>query len=160
MIWEDLNEKLIIPKLEVKNSSDVFQKLGGLLVSEGYCKNTYVQALIDREKEFPTGINMGEIGIAIPHTDRGHVNKGAVAIGILKEPVHFYQMGFTDVEVNVKIVFMLAVDDPEAHLPFLQRVLQVLQDQNVLEKLTHVTKSQEIIEIVKEKEQELELIAL
>lgn len=155
MIWEDLKEKLIIPDLEAKSSSDVFRKLGGLLISEGFCKDTYVQALIDREKEFPTGINMGAIGIAIPHTDRGHVNKGAVAIGILKEPVRFYQMGFTDVEVNVKIVFMLAVDDPEAHLPFLQRVLQVLQDQAVLEQLKNVKNSQQIIEIVKEKEKEL-----
>jgi len=155
MIWEDLNEKLIVPDLEAESSSDIFRRLGGLLVSEGYCKDTYVQALIDREKEFPTGINMGNIGIAIPHTDRGHVNSGKVAIGILKEPVHFYQMGSTDVAVNVKIVFMLAVDDPEAHLPFLQRVLLVLQDQQVLERLMQVKSKQEIIHIIKEKEQEL-----
>lgn len=152
MIWEDLNEKLIVPDLIAETSSDVFRILGGKLIKEGFCKDSYVQALIDREKEFPTGINMGEIGIAIPHTDRGHVNKGAVAIGILKEPVQFYQMGFTDVEVNVKIVFMLAVDDPEAHLPFLQRILQVLQDQSVLEKLMKVLDKKEVIQIIKEKE--------
>jgi PTS system galactitol-specific IIA component len=155
MIWEDLNEELIIPDLEAESSTDVFRKLGGLLTSKGYCKETYVQALIDREKEFPTGINMGEIGIAIPHTDRGHVNKGGVAIGILKNPVHFYQMGSNDVEVKVRLVFMLAVDDPEAHLPFLQRILQVLQDQDVLGKLTSAAECQEIIEIIKNKENNL-----
>lgn len=69
MIWEDLNENLIMPDLKAGSSDEVFQQLGGLLVSEGYCKSSYVQALTEREKDFPTGINMGNIGIAIPHTD-------------------------------------------------------------------------------------------
>jgi len=96
MIWEDLNENLIVPDLEAKSSDEVFEKLGGLFIAEGYCRDTYVDALKDREKDFPTGVNMGSIGIAIPHTDKQHVIKGGVAIGVLKESVHFYQMGTTD----------------------------------------------------------------
>ena len=92
MIWEDLNENLIVPDLEAKSSDEVFEKLGGLFIAEGYCRDTYVDALKDREKDFPTGVNMGSIGIAIPHTDKQHVIKGGVAIGVLKEPVHFFQM--------------------------------------------------------------------
>ena len=113
MIWEDLNENLIVPDLEAKSSDEVFEKLGGLFIAEGYCRDTYVDALKDREKDFPTGVNMGSIGIAIPHTDKQHVIKGGVAIGVLKEPVHFYQMGTTDEPVEVKLVFMLAVEDPK-----------------------------------------------
>lgn len=76
MIWEDLNENLIVPDLEAENSEEVFEKLGGLFIAEGYCRDTYVDALKEREKDFPTGINMGTIGIAIPHTDKQHVIKG------------------------------------------------------------------------------------
>lgn len=155
MIWEDLNKKLIVPDLEAETSEEVFKNLGGLLTSEGYCKKSYVEALIHREKDFPTGINMGGIGIAIPHTDKEHVNKGAVAIGVLKEPVHFYQMGTTDEKVEAKLIFMLAVEDPKEHLVFLQRILQVLQDSEVLEKITKTSGKQEIIEIIKEKESRL-----
>ena len=75
MIWEDLNENLIVPDLEAKSSDEVFEKLGGLFIAEGYCRDTYVDALKDREKDFPTGVNMGSIGIAIPHTDKQHVIK-------------------------------------------------------------------------------------
>ena len=64
MIWEDLNENLIVPDLEAENSEEVFEKLGGLFIAEGYCRDTYVDALKEREKDFPTGINMGTIGIA------------------------------------------------------------------------------------------------
>lgn len=98
---------------------------------------------------------MGGVGIAIPHTDKSHVYKGAVAIGILKKPVKFYQMGTTDEVVMARLVFMLAVDDPEEHLVFLQRILQVLQDSNTLKQLTECTKKQDVIHIIKEKEQSL-----
>ena len=155
MIWEDLNENLIMPDLKAGSSDEVFQQLGGLLVSEGYCKSSYVQALIEREKDFPTGINMGNMGIAIPHTDREHVIKGAVAIGVLKEPVHFYQMGTNDENVEAKLIFMLAVKDPKEHLVFLQRILMVLQDQEVLKQLIETKNKQEIINIIKEKEEQL-----
>ncbi len=52
MIWEDLNENLIVPDLEAKSSDEVFEKLGGLFIAEGYCRDTYVDALKDREKIF------------------------------------------------------------------------------------------------------------
>ena len=35
-------------------------------------------------------------------SDKQHVIKGGVAIGVLKEPVHFYQMGTTD-KIHIRI---------------------------------------------------------
>lgn len=156
MIWEGLKSELILLDFEADSSTEVFEKLGRTLIKEGYCKETYIDALIEREKDFPTGINMGGIGIAIPHTDKRHVNHGGVAIGVLKKSVDFYQMGTTDEKVEAKLIFMLAVDDPKEHLTFLQRILQVLQDQKVLEKVKNVTSKEELIKIIRDKESELE----
>ena len=102
MVWEKLKEELIIPGLEAKSSDDIFEALGGKLVKQGYCKESYVQALKDREAEFPTGINTGEKGVAIPHTDVSHVNKKGIAIATLKQPVEFVEMGTDDEYVNAK----------------------------------------------------------
>ena len=113
MIWEDLKEELVLTDLDAESSGEVFERLGKTLIEEGYCRESYIDALKTREKDFPTGVNMGGVGIAIPHTDKSHVYKGAVAIGILKKPVKFYQMGTTDEVVMARLVFMLAVDDPE-----------------------------------------------
>ena len=156
MIWEDLRKDLVVTDLEAESSKEVFEKLGGKLVEMGYCKESYVEALITREKSFPTGINMGEIGIAMPHTDREHVNKSGVAIARLKSPVRFLQMGTLDVEVQARIIFMLAVEDPDAHLVFLQRIIILLQDENVLHKILEAKSKEEIIEIIKTKEIELD----
>lgn len=156
MIWEDLQEDLVVMDLEAESSEEVFRKLGGKLIEAGYCKESYVEALINREKDFPTGINMGEIGIAMPHTDREHVNKSGIAIARLKNPVKFFQMGTLDVEVQARIIFMLAVEDPDAHLIFLQRIIILLQDETVLQRILSAKDKQEIITMIKEKEQELD----
>ena len=151
MVWEKLKEELIIPGLEAKSSDDIFEALGGKLVKQGYCKESYVQALKDREAEFPTGINTGEKGVAIPHTDVSHVNKKGIAIATLKQPVEFVEMGTDDEYVNAQVIFMLAVDE-KVHLELLQAILAVLQDQEVLKKLIKAKDAKEIIEIIKEKE--------
>ena len=151
MVWEKLKKELIIPGLEAKNSDEIFEALGGELVKQGYCKESYVQALKDREAEFPTGINMGEKGVAIPHTDVSHVNKKGIAIATLKEPVSFIEMGTEDDYVTGQVIFMLAVDE-KGHLELLQAILGILQDQETLTKLTEAKDAEEIIEIIKEKE--------
>lgn len=152
MVWEQLKEGLIFPKLEASNSKEVFEKVGGKFIKEGYCKESYIDALVNRESEFPTGIDVDGFGIAIPHTDISHVNKAGIAIATLENPVKFIQMGTDDEEVEAKVIFMLAVDDPKKHLELLQNVLAVLQDKEVLNKLSNADKCNEIINIVKEKE--------
>lgn len=152
MIWEELDESLILLDVEGEAAEEVLEKIGSVMIQTGYCKDSYVQALKERERDFPTGINIGSFGIAIPHTDKQHVNKGGVAIGQLKKPVRFFQMGTTDEPVEARLIFMLAVDDPQKHMPFLQKILQVVQDEFVLKVLTLAKSKREILQIIREKE--------
>ena len=83
MIWEELNESLMILGMEADSCEDIFEQLGGVLTSEGYTKDSYVEALAAREKEYPTGLDIDGIGVAIPHTAVTHVNKAATAVAVL-----------------------------------------------------------------------------
>lgn len=155
MIWEELRESLIFTNLEADTYEDVMKKVGQKITAEGFAKESYVEALINREKDFPTGLDIDGFGVAIPHTDVSHVNKAATAIAILKNPVTFVQMGTDDDYVDAKVVFVLAVDDPQAHLEQLQRIISIIQDKEVLKKLTQTSKASEIIHVIKEKEKTL-----
>lgn len=155
MIWEELKDSLIFTGLQAETSDDVMRQLGAAFINEGYCKETYEEALIAREKEFPTGLDVDGIGVAIPHTDVSHVNEPGIAIAVLTDPVTFIQMGTDDEITQVKLVFMLAVKDPNAHLENLQQIIAIIQDTEVLKKLLEVTEKKEIIEIIKEKENSL-----
>lgn len=155
MIWEELNPSLIFTSLDVSNSADVMKKVGSAVIKEGYAKESYVAALINREKEFPTGLDVDGFGVAIPHTDVSHVLKAGIAIAVLEKPVTFIQMGTDDEPVQVRLVFMLSVVDPSTHIGKLQRILEIIQDTAVLEQLQEVENSKQIIEIIKEKEKTL-----
>ncbi len=155
MIWELLKETLIFTGMEAESSNDVMKKLGGAVIHEGYARDDYVDALIAREEEYPTGLLMDGYGVAIPHTDASHVTKSAIAIAVLKNPVRFIQMATDDDPVDVQLVFMLVVDDPKKHMDELQKILMILQDKEVLTKVYESETADKIISIIKEKEKSL-----
>ena len=153
MIWEEMKESLIFLNLEADDSGEVLKKLGTALICEGYAKETYVNGLIEREENFPTGLDIGGIGIAIPHTEARHVKKEGMALAALKRPVVFGQMGNDCAHIDVRLVFMLAVKDPGRHLKRLQRILDLIQDSSVLEQLLKARDEKEIIQIIRKKEE-------
>lgn len=72
MIWEKLNPAMILTNLEVHSSDKVMEKVGGAVIQAGYAKESYVQALKDREKDYPTGLDVDGIGV--------HCKKRAAAL--------------------------------------------------------------------------------
>lgn len=155
MIWEELKNSLIITGIDAQSDQDIMVQVGGALVREGYARESYVEALAKREREFPTGLDVDGVGVAIPHTDVSHVIKAGIAIAVLNNPVTFVQMGTDDETVEVRLVFMLAVVNPDKHIDQLQRILAIIQDTRVLNKILEVNRADQIIEIIKEKEKSL-----
>lgn len=153
MIWSELDSRLIAVGVDAASKDAVMETMGGRFVELGYCRSSYVQALKDREVEFPTGIDIDGVGVAMPHTDVSHVNRAGIGIATLREPVTFIHMATDDTPVKVKVVFMLAVDDPGRHLEKIQDILAVIQDKKILEKILTAENAGEVIEIIKEKEE-------
>lgn len=155
MIWEDLDKKLIHLQAEAGHANDIFDQLGTCFINEGYSRSDYVEALKQREAQFPTGLDINGFGVAIPHTDAGYVLHETEGIMTLKHPVTFIQMGSDDTQVEVKVVFMLAIEDPKNRIKKLQQILRIIQDNAVLEKIYQASSADEVIDIVKQKEIEI-----
>lgn len=155
MIWEKMIPAMVLTDLEAASADEVLEKVGDAVIRAGYAKESYVQALKDREKDYPTGLDVDGIGVAIPHTSVEHVLKSGVAIATLKEPVTFVQMVTDDETTGVEVVFMLAVTDPSGHIDELQQILAILQDTAVLQKLMNAENAQQLIELIREKEDSL-----
>lgn len=153
MVWEELGEKRIFLNLKAEKKERVLQILGQAMIEEGYAEVGYIEALIEREQEFPTGLDIKDVGIAIPHTDADYVKKAGIALAVLENPVSFYRMGREEELVEVQLVFMLAIENPEAHLSYLQQILAVIRDTDVLKKLTEAKEKSEVIKIIKQKEE-------
>lgn len=137
-------EDNILVKMEAADRFEVLRRLGRLLFRNGYVKDTYPQAILDREEGFPTGLQTSLFGIALPHTETEHVNRPAIAIATLASPVIFQAMGSPEIEVPVTIVMMLAISDPMAVLPALRSVLFILQKPATLQALIQATSPADI----------------
>ena len=155
MITSNTDKHYLAVSLSGSDDKEVLGKMAEAMFQEGYVTEGFHDAIIQREENFPTGLPTGEINVAIPHTDVSHVNEPGIAIAVLHDPVTFIQMGTDDETTQVKLVFMLAVKDPNAHLENLQQIIAIIQDTEVLKKLLEVTEKNEIIEIIKEKEKSL-----
>ena len=46
----------------------LLRKLSQKLIQKGYVKDSFEAALLEREKEFPTGLQLENTAVAIPHT--------------------------------------------------------------------------------------------
>lgn len=155
MIWKELDESLIFTKVKAQNWEEILKIAGNAMQNKGYARESYVQELINREIKYPTGIDMGETGIAIPHTDISEVKKEGMAIITLEDPVAFGQMGTEKGQVMVEIVLVLAIKGSGNQVEHLKQIMSLIQDKEVRDKLKNAKNSHSIVDIIRQKEESL-----
>ena len=71
--------------------SEVLTHIGNEMLAKGVVYDTWPQALIAREAEFPTGIMLEQHAIAIPHCEAIHAKSSAIYLLRPTNKVHFQQ---------------------------------------------------------------------
>lgn len=140
-----LHDELVLLDCSANDSEELLRKLAAILKEQGYVKDSYAQAIIDREEVFPTGLNTPGTKVVMPHTDPVHVNKAAILVAKLKNPVLFKEMGNSGKSVEAKLVFMLAVTDPKGHLATLSKLMSIFSDGEKLLGLYNAKTKKEMI---------------
>ena len=84
--------------------------------------------------------------VAMPHSTARIGSNGKTAIGFMHSdvPVNFED---GDDEKQVKTFFTLSATDQEAHLKNMQMLVQVLMNEEVLERLKNIQSPEELLEI-------------
>lgn len=119
--------------VDAEDAGDVIRTIGGKLLSAGYVRDTFSEAVLEREKTIPTGLPLsGKHNAAIPHTDVEHVIRPGIGMATLVRPVVFKNMVSPDETVEVQLVFVLALEQPKSQIEMLQEVAQVLQRPDVV----------------------------
>lgn len=145
----NLDEDLIFTDLNFQTKEETLSFLSNQLFKKGYVKSEYQQAILDREKTYPTGLPSPGVNIAIPHADNNLVNETTIAIGILNDPVSFYSMENTTTELNVQIVMMLAIKEPHGQIEMLQKVVAIIQNEELTKRITQTHDEKEVMTMLK-----------
>ena len=150
-----LREDLIFTQKHFESKEDAILFLAEQLKEKEYIYKTFANAVVEREEKYPTGLYLGKINVAIPHTDTKHVKQSGVAILTLDKPVIFNKMDDPSQTIPVLIIFLLAVSEPNEYVQFLSKLVGNFSKEEVVKRIyeeTDTAKSTEILRgILKDK---------
>lgn len=118
----------------------------------GYAKKSFKHALLEREKAFPTGLQMEPYAVAIPHADLGHVHTACIGVVRLRGTALFKDMIDSSVSVKVKFVFCIAIAEKQKQTDILQSLMKITGNASVMEQLANAQTTCEIFEILRQAE--------
>lgn len=141
--------ELVKINVTAKDQEDILKKLVQLLVDSGKVKPEYYEDVIERERTFPTGLPTDGVMVAIPHAKSENVLKSGIAVGVLKEPVKFYNMENPDEALSVRIVYLLASMTADEQLDNLKVLMECFSESDILQKMVDSKTTEEVMEIIK-----------
>ncbi len=142
-----IDEDLVTLDYDAKDRQQVLRELGTRVLAKGYIDEVFIPKLLEREEEFPTGLET-VYPIAIPHVG-GHCMQSFLALAVLKNPVVFYAMDGTGKELDIQIVFMFGITNPNAQVEVLKKFILAFREEGNLLKLQQIQDKTEILELLK-----------
>ena len=115
--------------------------IGERMVQEGVVEATYPKALIQREAEFPTGIQLEHHAVAIPHCEATHARSPAIYLIRPDAAVEFFQAD-DEGTVPATLIIALIVTQPSEQMVLLRQLFSQLQDPIFFENLLTVPEEQ------------------
>ena len=125
--------------------------LGNLLFNRAYTKETFIDAVLERETDFPTGLQLELFGAAIPHASSTHVKQTGICIGFTDKPVSFQEMGNPENTVEAKLIIMMAIKDPKQQVDTLSHIAGLLKSQEAQERILNAKQPSDIVDIFNSK---------
>lgn len=134
-----LNKNNIVLGLESVSKEEAIKRAGEILAKEGYVKEEYIQAMLEREEIVSTYIGMG---VAIPHgvgEAKKEVKKSGIAVLQYPNGIKFGD------EVAYLVVGIAGVGDE--HLTILSNIAMSLEDEGLVEKLRKTYDVNDILKV-------------
>jgi galactitol PTS system EIIA component len=150
MEYINLKKEFVLFDYEGKTFEQAINDICQPLIQDQAIKKEYIDAVIEREGKWPTGLPTEPIGVAIPHAEgESFVLKSSLAIAILKEPIDVVEAG-SDGKRNIKaqIIFLLAMKNAEGQLDLLRKLNSIFMQKDYLEKMINSRSGMEVIDVL------------
>jgi len=145
----EILENILVVRTNKTSRNEVLLDLSEAAIREGYAKKGYYEALIEREDNFPTGLHLEKMDVAIPHAEAEWAIKSSVTIGVLENSVEFEPMGGFGDPVLAELIFLLTIKDPKEHIDFLRVFTTLLSESDLLTTLKQTGNPEPIVEMLK-----------
>ena len=144
-----LFDKNLVFCLQADNQEHLFNQVANLLEERKIVTPSYRTALIEREKSFPTGLDMEFLGkdlpnVAIPHTDIEHNLAEKVVVVRLNQAETFHNMIAPDKEVEVSLLFFIINNSSSSQTNILAQLMDFFTKNGNLDNLSKLANEDEL----------------
>jgi Phosphotransferase system mannitol/fructose-specific IIA domain (Ntr-type) len=74
------NKQIMLFDEDANTSTEIITDLADELKENNIINDKFLNHVLKREVEFPTGLSTNGLGVAIPHTDSKYVNESQIAL--------------------------------------------------------------------------------
>ena len=128
----------------------LFHEVNALLCKKDIVEGTYLQALINREENNPTAMQLETMGVAIPHVDIEHVKREQLVVVTCPEGITFKQAEDPDEEMAVHVIFFLLLKEKDAHIDFLMKLIGLFRQTEKMDALLKTHSPDEVKKLLEE----------
>lgn len=147
-IQDGMETELVLLKHASVERNTLFNEVNSLLLAKGIVGPTYLNALIAREENNPTAMQLEKIGVAIPHVDVEHVTQEKLVIITCPEGIEFKQAEDPDLTMKVNIIFFLLLKEKDAHIEFLMKLIGLFRQTEKMDFILASDSKREVMEML------------
>ena len=140
-----------------QTQADVFEEVYADLLKKQLVTEDFLKNLLEREKNYPTGLDLSPVSsalpnIAIPHTESNFVKASRIVPIKLKHPLSFHNMISPDTSIDVSFLFMILNEDGESQAGLLANIMDFINgvDNEALNRFFHMEDSTDIYQFLEE----------
>ena len=126
-----ISPDLVFMGMEAANATELLERLGEKLGEKGLIKGSWHEAILERERNYPTGLQCQAVAVAIPHTDPQNIERPYIAVVRPASPVEFMPMTGGD-PVQAELIVNLGIVHAEGQVKILQLLMLTFMDDDAV----------------------------
>lgn len=149
-----LFEHDLIFKEDFTDLEQAFEVMADKLFKMGLTKEHYLKSIKEREKNYPTGIDLSVVeknfpNVAIPHTESEYCNATKVILVKLQNEITVMNMMDSNSELKVKYLFMILNKAGGEQANILASIMDFVTNKSNINSLEKAETIEELYDVVK-----------
>ncbi len=146
--------KQIFLKTNCNSTEQLFENVSDVLLNKKIINEYFLNAIIKREQEFPTGLETAQFvengyNVAIPHVESDYCTKDALVFVLNDVQLEWYEM-VNKHKINVKFFIFIISSNSTVHMNFLPKVIELFKNKNFQNELTKIRDKSHLELLVKQ----------
>lgn len=118
----------------VNNLNELFKEVANYLLNNNDVEQDYLNALIKRENEYPTGLQLPTMNIAIPHVDAKFIKNNKIVLVKNENNITVNEM-CTNKKIDVQFFIFLLIKNENKHTAILSEIINEINNNEFIDKI-------------------------